>query len=749
MDDCIKTNLGLGLPVINLSNFDIDCHERSVLEKGLKYVPYIRATKGSIMEGFRDFSRKVKLSYFFHNKPSSKQYQERLYREKSSWLPDDKLLPSEIVAELEDLNLKLGNIRVSSERPNMTPSEYEALKNLSNLNEIVFKKSDKGSSICIMSRQNYIDEALSQLNKDKYYQKIPGPIFQETFDEVNMILNDLKIKGFLDQSQVNYLKPSPDARERIFYTLPKIHKKQEKWPAPNTIPPGRPIVSDINSDSYRYAKYIDDCLKPLADLHPAYLKNTYDLLEQLSSQEFSDDALLVTFDVEALYTNIQPEKGIEALQKVYDRSGIHIPQFEQIKALLEISLKNNDFSFGGEYFRQCFGTSMGKIYAPTYANIFMANWEHEIMQKAKEKPKFYKRFLDDGFLIWQGSKEQLLNFLNIANDHDDSINLTWEINETSCVFLDVTVFKGNRFSYHNILDTKVYFKVTDTHELLDKHSFHPKHIFKGIVKSQLIRYMRICNNMSDFHDATSKLFKVLRERRHYSTRFLRKIKSDFLWKYNEMGLKDAPSGASMKCGHKFCECCLWLDEKSYVHNQREGIEIEIEGRMDCNSKNVIYVIECNRCNKLYVGETRNSLKSRLQRHISDIRTYKNTTVADHFNYECQSDYNVADMKIYPIEFIHDQGTAHKNEAKLLKRETHWIEELQTLEPNGLNIRKSSKRNINVSMTFSNTAWRAFKLIRESYENLKTKFPKAFSPELVCSYKRNKNISEYVTRAKLK
>ena len=745
-DDCTITNPGVGLPIVNLSNYDIDCHERSVLEKGLKYIPYEKATKSSIKEGFQDFSRKIKLSYFFHNKPSSKKHEkERLYREKSSWEPDDKMLPPEIIAELEDLNLKLGKIRISDEPPNMSPQEYAALKRLSERNDIVFKKCDKGSAICIMDRQNYIDEALSQLNRDKYYEKIPGPIFQDTFEQVNEILDDLKNKRILDQAQVNFLKPKPDARERRFYTLPKIHKNQEKWPTPNIIPPGRPIVSDINSDSYKYAKYIDDCLKPLADLHPSYIKNTYDLLDQLRTQEISTDSFLVTFDVEALYTNIQPQKGIEALQKVYERSGIFIYEFEQVKALLEISLKNNDFCFGGEYFRQSFGTSMGKIYAPTYANIFMANWEYEIMQKVQKKPEFYKRFLDDGFLIWQGGKQDLLEFLNTANEHDDSINLTWEINEASCDFLDVTIFKGNRFSHHNILDTKVYFKVTDTHELLHKNSWHPKHIFGGIVKSQLIRYLRICNNMSDFHETTSKLFKVLRERRHYSTRLLRKIKSDFLRVYHEMGDKEDPAGASMKCGNKYCTCCLYIEETSYFGEA----DYQINGRLDCNSKNIIYVIECQKCKKKYVGETRNPLKTRLLRHISDIRKERDTAVAIHFNFECISDYDLADMKIYPIEFIHDQGTPYKNEAKLLKRESYWIDELESLEPDGLNIRKSSRRNINVSMTYSQTAFRAFKTIRESYEKLKTQFPKHFSSELVCSFQRNKNISEYLTSAKLK
>ena len=98
-----------------------------------------------------------------------------------------------------------------------------------------------------------------------------------------------------------------------------------------------------------------------------------------------------------------------------------------------------------------------------------------------------------GFLIFSGSKEELLEFLHRVNNHDDSINITWEISAFSVNFCDVSVFKGNRFFPHYILDTKLNFKPTDTHQLLKKQAY-----FAAIVKSQLIRYMRICNNMSDF-----------------------------------------------------------------------------------------------------------------------------------------------------------------------------------------------------------------------------------------------------------
>ena len=728
-----------------MANFSLTESEKTLLALGLKFIPTPDPVdKAAIWEGYHDFSRKVKLSHFFQNKRDDRNNANRLFTEKSSWEPDNKLLPEEILDELERLKIKLGRIKPITENPNISQDQLQALDDLKRQHQLVFKKADKGNAIVIMERQYYIQEAIRQLSDIEYYQKIDEPVYPSTSDSILQILDQLVKDGWLNRKQANYLSPDPNAKARTFYLLPKIHKEMAKWTVPNKMPPGRPIVSDCGSDTYRLSEFIDYHLKPLACHHDSYIKDTFDFLDKLKDLKVSENAILVTFDVESLYTNIEPNKGLMALDKMYQKSKLSGMPFKAVRSLLEICLTHNDFKFGEDWYLQVRGTAMGKKFAPHYANIFMANFEEEVLAMAKFKPAFYVRFLDDGFLIWDLPEDDLDEFMNLLKTHDPSVKITEVRSRRGVDFLDTTVFKGPRFEQEGILDTKVYFKPTDTHQLLDRHSFHPKHTFDGIVNGSLSRYRRLCNNIEDFHEACSLLFKALTEERHYSSRKLRYIKARFLNNYHRVGSTDGPYGASMKCHQPGCQCCLWIDNTSY--HEAGGSEYGIFGKIDCQTSDIIYVIECQKCHECYVGETGRTLAQRLTNHLSDIRLGNDTAVAEHFNEICWPAED--NMKIYPIEKIPDWGPKHKTQALRLQREAFWISELDTVLPRGINRKPPVTHNITISLPFSSTSRQACQLIREAHRSIQDQFPAKFHGQLTCAFKRNRNLTDHLVRAKL-
>ncbi|XP_034434884.1 uncharacterized protein LOC117757655 isoform X2 [Hippoglossus hippoglossus] len=161
-----------------------------------------------------------------------------------------------------------------------------------------------------------------------------------------------------------------------------------------------------------------------------------------------------------------------------------------------------------------------KKFAPAYANIFMGDWKEKALAKCPKKPLHYFRYLDDIWGIWTHSEEEFDEFVNILNTHNASITLKYTSNDQSVDFLDTTVFKGPTFAQSHKLDIQVYFKDTDTCALLFKMSFHPRHTYRGLIKSQLVRFRRICTCNSDFTAAVKILISALRNR-GYSRSFLR------------------------------------------------------------------------------------------------------------------------------------------------------------------------------------------------------------------------------------
>ena len=99
---------------------------------------------------------------------------------------------------------------------------------------------------------------------------------------------------------------------------------------------------------------------------------------------------------------------------------------------------------------------------------------------------------------------------------------------------------------------------------------------------------------------------------------------------------------------------------------------------DCTSQNVIYLIECKRCNVQYIGQTNQQVSKRMNSHRFDINTYDGqsyaTNVALHFNSDSHS---LNDFRFLPIDVV-------KNEMDRLCKKTYWIHKLDTLHPKGMN-----------------------------------------------------------------
>ena len=368
---------------------------------------------------------------------------------------------------------------IPREEPNLSPEEIEALTQLKSNKNIVIKPADKGAVVVILTRDQYVHEAERQLNDSAYYSKLITPIYLNTKKEILPIMDSLVQSKFINVRQRHYLLGGDeDPKARRFYILPKIHKDPATWTVPFVIPPGRPIVSDCGSETYRTTEYLDFFLNPLSTRHPSYIKDTYHFISLVKNIQVPPGSLLFSMDVKNLYTNIPIRAGINCVRRLFDKYPDPTRPDSQLLRLLDINLTKNDFTFNDNFYLQVRGTAMGKKFAPAYANIYMAQWEELALARCPLRPLYYFRYLDDIWGIWPGTRSQFTRFVSTLNHYDPAIQLTSDLSASSIDFLDTTTYKGPDFSTDCRLDIKVFFKKTDTHALLHKTSFHPRHTYK-------------------------------------------------------------------------------------------------------------------------------------------------------------------------------------------------------------------------------------------------------------------------------
>ena len=344
------------------------------------------------------------------------------------------------------------------------------------------------------------------MNDTNTYEQINfNPTSHISYD-ANTLIDFLHTRHHIDYDTKCFLQPKNPARTPIFYGLPKIHK-------PNT--PLRPIVSGFDSPTDNLARYITHFLQPLAELLPSHIKDSRHFMQLIYDiPPLPQNTFLVTADVSSLYTNIPHDEGIEAaafyIDKHRDTLPSYAPNTHVFKIILEFILKHSSFQFLDKHFKQLYGTSMGGRYAPPYANLFMGIIETLILQN-ETLVHFWKRFIDDIFFIFIGSRDELHTFTHKMNSIHPTIKFTFEISDKEVPFLDTIVY----IDTDRTLKTKLYKKPTDRSFLLHNDSNHPNHSKEGIIYSQALRYNRIIHDDTLLEQELHNFTKILLARGYH------------------------------------------------------------------------------------------------------------------------------------------------------------------------------------------------------------------------------------------
>lgn len=155
---------------------------------------------------------------------------------------------------------------------------------------------------------------------------------------------------------------------------------------------------------------------------------------------------------------------------------------------------------------------MGTRFAPSYANLFMGQYENLFIQSLhpwSKNIKGYRRYIDDLFFIWDGTEMEFNNFTIYLNTNDYGIKLTGKISPNTLEYLDIELrSEGDR------IISRTYFKEVDTNSLLDFKSAHYAKWLKNVPFGQSRRIRKNCTMEKDSKEQSRIMSNRFKEKRY-------------------------------------------------------------------------------------------------------------------------------------------------------------------------------------------------------------------------------------------
>lgn len=215
-----------------------------------------------------------------------------------------------------------------------------------------------------------------------------------------------------------------------------------------------------------------------------------------------NDIILFGIDVQALYPSVKFQYLKLALYDCFDNCTNWSPEIKCI--LIEIimyTLENQQVFWNDMYYMLDKGIPTGGKHCVPLANIFLSYILLDLLRNNPEfrtrfenQVKLWKRYIDDCGGVFLGSQyfEHFFNMLE-GQFNKFELKLTYEMSNEKIHLLDIEIFIEEQ-TFH----TKEHRKETASDSYVKFGSAHPKHCFKGIIKSQMFRLRRLCSRDIDF-----------------------------------------------------------------------------------------------------------------------------------------------------------------------------------------------------------------------------------------------------------
>jgi len=413
--------------------------------------------------------------------------------------------------------------------------------------------------------------------------------------------------------------------------LIKIHK--ENYPI-------RPIVSFIDSPTYKLSRHLSKILTAVTNKGNSKLSNTSEIKSVLKDIVVPENYSLVSFDVKSLFTCIPQDFALHSCKSAVDSfddlNELTRLNSNEIISLTKFCLEASTFQWNSEFYHQVKGCPMGSPISVAISELSIQNFENSALLNAPCRPLFWKRYVDD--ILTALPSSQIQEFLDHLNSCNENIQFTYEIEENNELpFLDLQIHRKN----NGTLNFSVFRKKTHTNRYLDSSSYHPLSQKLSTAKALFYRAHKNCSNEhlgTEIKNITEALklngynnSLIRKELNWASTKFSNEQTSV----NNATNSNDTNStgnnairkryasapyikGASERTAKILKPFGIQLAHKSN-HSLRSQLVHVKDSRLPDEKTSVIYRINCKDCSHRYIGETSRELGKRVREHQNSVR----------------------------------------------------------------------------------------------------------------------------------
>ena len=420
----------------------------NLLGLGLNYCIKTDTTTKTTANTFERFKNDVRRLYEFTVNPPilEDEYIPKLYI-KSGYQFDpatDEIEDSLIT--FERALLKEQKLCQQRRKPirNISVGQWELTQFLRRNDLYIVIHGDKNLGPCILDRTVYIYRGcLEHLGNATNYRELTE---NETYLQIRKLsywFDDWMLKyqrlKQLSRSEVTFLRRAKqncgDQLARFRMTA-KVHKTPWKM---------RPIVCCAGTWMNAWSQWLDYWFQKLKIHVPTFVKDSQQVLDEISKLDLPPHALLVTCDANSMYNNIDTQHAIIVI--TWWLNDLHAKKklpadfpLDAVLAAMQIIMTHNIFQWGTMFFLQLIGTAMETSAAVMWATIYFAyHEEYCLIPYHGHKMLYFKRFIDDMFAIWIGNTTT--DWDSFCADVNNFGILTWDIEDNaparSVDFLDL------------------------------------------------------------------------------------------------------------------------------------------------------------------------------------------------------------------------------------------------------------------------------------------------------------------------